>query len=130
MSDLSKKDVERILRYELKLVDLSLDIDRNMVDSLQAKHDFQYHSEPVIVFDANIFELFIDPHDERAPQASLHSTDWLSLSQLELEGAEGNPAANRSPNDRVPVLEPLSRPRRWLHLHVRMAFSRIRPTAD
>ncbi|BBF82623.1 hypothetical protein [Asticcacaulis excentricus] len=66
-----------LLRYQLKLVDLSIDIDRNMADS-EAQLAIR-PTETVYVFDSNVFELFIDPLDERGEQLSLHSEAWLKM---------------------------------------------------
>ena len=71
--------LDDFIRSELKLIELAIDIDRNRDDAQIARNESESESPPAkFVFDANLFEIFINPTDRRGDIASLHAKDWLA----------------------------------------------------
>lgn len=72
MSKPQQARLEHAIRIFLQLLDLSLDLERNEDDaSFRDKHGSIHY-----LYDADIFEIFIDATDPRGRAASLHAESW------------------------------------------------------
>jgi hypothetical protein len=76
---LSHPEKERIVRLIFRFLDLSRDLERNRDDALFKREGGKIN----YVFDASVFELFVNPQDQRGRPASLHTFWWALHSDQE-----------------------------------------------
>jgi hypothetical protein len=84
MADVPLRDeTERVLRLIFSFLDLSRDVERNREDA-----KFRNGGGTInYIFDANVFEVFIDPEDDRGHAASLHTPRWANEHARSSSGA-------------------------------------------